>query len=317
MGMVLVFCMLSMAATAIVVDRLFARIETASDPAAFSYAFVDASRYPRTSLRFLSGDNELQGYLYEPPDRSADALIVTISGYGGNADSHLPETLYFLDHGFAVFCFDGTGVCKSEGNSRRGLEQSRFDTSAALTYLQTTAWSSLPVLLYGHSAGGYAALALAKTDHVAAIVCIAGFDSPLALMRDAAADYVGPLSAIGYPFLRLQDRLLFGEEADNSAVTMLESATVPVLIVEGTEDMAVKEDNRIGSRIDGTNDRITLWTIDTPYRNGHATAWLSEEAAAYRWQDDPTDETPLDPLKANEIDPDFLARVAEFYRQAL
>ena len=58
-----------------------------------------------------------------------------------------------------------------------GMAQSAIDLDAALTYIESNdELNGLPVLLYGHSWGGYAAAAVLGSDHdIKASVSISGY----------------------------------------------------------------------------------------------------------------------------------------------
>ena len=74
----------------------------------------------------------------------------------------LPETMHFVDSGYSVLTYDATGTGASGGSGTRGLAQSALDLDAALTRAEQ---EDLPILLFGHSWGGYAAAAVLGGSH--------------------------------------------------------------------------------------------------------------------------------------------------------
>ena len=144
-----------------------------------------------------------------------DGVIVIVHGLNSGMDAHFAEADWFAAHGYTVFTFDGRGTRTSGGRSRDSVSAMRDDLNAALDSLATTAYSSLPVYLYGHSSGGYAVAATA--DRAKATVAIAAFDAPVDLMCDTAARYAGFFAYLQKPYLALWNRIEAGADANERA----------------------------------------------------------------------------------------------------
>ena len=132
-------------------------------------------------------------------------VIVMIHGMRSGMDAHFAEADYFAAHGYTVFTFDGTGTRTSSGDSRCSVSFARDDLDAALDYLETTDLGSLPVFLYGHSSGGYAAATVLERADAAALLC--AFDDPIDTMCDTASQYTGILVELQRPYLMLWNRI--------------------------------------------------------------------------------------------------------------
>ena len=65
------------------------------------------------------------------------------------------------------------------------------------------------------------------------------------MLHEGAAMLLGPLGVIAYPFMWIYQRILFGEYAGLSAVTGINSGSVPILVVHNTENDLVTY-NRTG-----------------------------------------------------------------------
>ncbi len=311
---VLSYILLSVAGSAVVFRFIFARTATVH---AFelTYADVDAARYPRSDVSFLSGNNRLRGCVYRPQGDSR-ALVLLLNGMNACLDRHLPEILYFVDHGFAVMTFENTGVGQSEGDGTVGLAQARLDADAAMDYIRRdNSLAPLPLVLYGHSLGGYAAAtALCDSEKACAAVCVAGFNAPNENMLFSARRRVGVLADVQYPFMCLQNYFLFGDKSDSTAVDAINACGKPVMLVGSDSDETVPPDISITGRAeDITNPRAVVVKIDEAYRGAHSAAWLSRSAAQYLAET----EAPTDKRRANALDEGFMRDVTAFMDKAV
>jgi len=187
---------------------------------------------------FYSGQNRLTAYIFG--EDNYNGLIVIAHGLGGGAVSYLREIIFFVDNGWRVFAFDKTGSHHSEGSGTRGLPQSAIDLNAALNYIANQDLG-LPIMLYGHSWGGFAVTAVLNFDDhdINAVVSLAGFADPLGMLHEGARLMIGPVGNIAYPFLWMYQWMLFGPYANLSAIDGINSGTVPVKIIHGREDNVV------------------------------------------------------------------------------
>lgn len=281
----------SMILVKVLYDQQFVRVEV---PEFSRYLrFSDLDGYEYQSVSFRSGANTLQGYLFGYP--SEQGLVVIAHGMGGGAESDLAEILFFVDQGWSVFAYDCTGTYASDGDSMMGLAQSVIDLDAALKYIRTNSdLQHLPVMLYGHSWGGYAVATVLNFNHDAAgVVTIAGFNSPNTMLLEQAVQMLGPLAYIEYPFMWLYQTILFGKEAHLTAVDGINKAGVPVMVVHGTKDRTVSFDSAsiISKREMITNPNVVYKVCDQEGKNGHNNLFMSDRAISYitqknaQWQD--------------------------------
>lgn len=276
----LTFSILSMIASAVIFHALFGRVEDDPETMELQISDMDSRQYPFREISFPSGENLLHGYLCGTDNKNG--LIILISGAGGGAQSHLAEMMYFVDHGWAVLSYDGTGVRSSEGAGTRGLSQAKRDVLAAIDFASQTEVAGLPVILYGHSLGGYAAAAALDCSEISGAVTISAFNSPNETMHYFAKQYIGALADVGYPFMCLQNYLTFGKDADTAALDCINAADKPVMIVYGTQDTVIPEDLSIFShREQITNSHAVFLSVTEDGRSEHSTAWLTSDAAAY------------------------------------
>ncbi|MCL2810103.1 MAG: lysophospholipase, partial [Treponema sp.] len=145
----------------------FGRIEEIPEGVFHTYITwndIDKNKYNRENIYFYSGENKLQGFIYG--NLNSNGLVIISQGLGNTADHYLNLIMYFVDNGWKVFAYNNTGVSGSEGESVRGLTQSLFDLDAALNYVNSSNdLVGLPVMLVGHSWGGFAVCAVLNYDH--------------------------------------------------------------------------------------------------------------------------------------------------------
>lgn len=234
----------------------------------------------REEISFPCGKNTLRGWLY-PDGAEPRGLVLVAPGLGSGADTHLAAISRFLEEGYAVLCYDGTGTRRSDGSGVGGLPQSVQDLEAALRYVwQREELRALPLLLYGHSAGAYAAaVALPAHPEIAAAVCLAPFDSPLEEMLFHARQRAGEIVSLGEPFLRLVLRLRFGPGWNASAAEALSACDTPVLIAAGTEDTVVPLPVSLYIRRGAIEDPAAQYLL---LPGGHSDFYLSAEARQNR-----------------------------------
>ncbi len=311
---VLVYTLSSMLLSAVMFRVLFPRTDGLS-PIRYTYSEVDQETYPRQAFSFPSGDHTLSACRYPAADERGE--IVVINGISAGIDSHLSEIMYFVDHGWSVVTWDATGVGNSGGRGIMGLQQVRLDLMAYLDYRRAQG-ETLPLVLYGHSAGAYAAASVLEGDGygVCGAVCMCGFDSPMSVMLYHARQYAGVLADAQYPFLLLENRFLFGKDADVSAIAAINRSRAPVLLVESSsDDLVPHELGLLRNGTDFANPHVSAVTVDSNWRNEHNTPWLSSAAAEYVGSLEPGET--VDKERACQLDDAFMAQVLAFFTEAV
>lgn len=269
--------------------------------------------YPRQQIEFSSDDSLLYGWLYDTKEDRG--LIIVANGFGAGADSHLPEIRRFVDEGFRVLTYDGTGIRRSGGDGTKGLTRSVVDLENAVGYVKKDdALSDLQLFIYGHSAGGYAAAICAEDcPEVDGIICVCAFDEPAQLMLSKARKYAGFPVYLGYPAVLLRERLVFKDNSGRRASDALGESKVPALIIAGSADDTVPYEQSIYARKDEIDDPDAVYVmIDTMLRNTHNGSAYSVRANNARLQ---VTEGAADPdIKlCNELDEGFMDLVVDFY----
>ncbi len=238
---ILAFFVVSMTATKLVYDRVFARYDAPADiPAALS-EMVER----RQICQFPSGENLLTGYYYGTDTAVAHGLVVLSPGFHAGGDDYLPLINSLTEYGWGVFTFDSTGTLRSEGESQIGFAQAIPDLEAALNYVEKNGkFGYNELVLIGHSRGAYAACcALNQTRDVAAVVSVSGVNSAMEAIMEMSVKSIGPISYGNYGFLWLYQVLLFGANTVNlQACQAISGENVPVLVVHGRQDETFSTD---------------------------------------------------------------------------
>ncbi len=278
------FIVLSFSVSKIVYDKQFPRYDRPDENVSAQLRYSDiAIDYPRLPVAFTSGKNTLQGHIYGV--ENTRGLVVVAHGLGGGSDSYLPHIKHFVDIGLRVFAYDCTGSYASEGKTTKGFPQSVVDLHAALTFIESQPdLSDLPLVLYGHSWGGYAVTNVLNYNHdIKGVISVAGVNNALDLIMEHGQILMGDSIITQLPFLWLYQRMLFGKVASFDAVTAINATNIPVLIIHGTEDelVAYNGSSLIAHREEIKNPYVDYLTVSTPGRNGHKNLFRTDTAIAY------------------------------------
>ncbi len=303
--------------TALIIRGQFGRGDYPDRRFTTAYWYDDfAERYPRELVNFESGGNRLIGYIYGA-DNNDKGLIVWSHGIGSGHEAYIGTIVKFVDLGWKVFAYDATGSGDSEGSGSRGLVQSAIDLDSALSFIEKdTRLSGMPVMLFGHSWGGYAVAAVQDFGHkIDAVVSVSGYNNAFEMLTDGADDVIGEIpAAIDKPFMWVWNRLTFGKYAELTALDGINKGSVPILIMHGDQDTVVGYDpiSIISKKQQITNPNAEYYVF-TGENAGHAGIFYSDDANAYireinaRWKE-VTDRYNGDPIP-DDVREAFVATV--------
>lgn len=127
----------------------------------------------KTKIEFPSQEQNLAGLL-ETPDRTIRAYVLFAHCFTCGKDVAAASRIsrFLVQHGFAVFRFDFTGLGNSDGDfANTNFSSNTEDLLSAANFLEQN--YEAPQLLIGHSLGGAAVLAMAaQLPAVKAVVTI-------------------------------------------------------------------------------------------------------------------------------------------------
>ena len=220
-------------------------------------------------VTFPSGRNRLAGYLWN--EAGTQGLLVFAHGMGTGVEYYLPEIHHFAAQGYKVFAFEYSGYQESSGHFY-GFPQAVIDLKNALDFVDD---GSRPVILMGHSMGAYAVCAVRQcTDKpMAGIVAYAPFSSSDEAVIAEATGNISKWGKLLCGLILPMQRILFGRNCNPTAVAGLSLADVPVLVLQGSEDVEVPPDGCAlyahRSKLSGAH--VIFRLVQEAESNGHMT----------------------------------------------
>ena len=318
--------------------RSFPKVSCPSEEGFYSFITrkeAEASGYPREELSFYSGANKLQGFIYGGANNKG--LIVFSHGLGSTVDSYHSLIMFFVDKGWRVFAFNNTGVAGSEGKNTRGLYQSLVDLDAALSYVESEdAFKGLPVMMVGHSWGGFAVCSVLNYEHnVKAVVSFAGYNNGSEVLKERGLGNIGNIYYMAMPQLMTMQKLMFGKTTKLCAVDGINKAGIPVMIVQCSDDNMIPAGTTsiYAHRKEITNPNVEIIYRDGEAAAGHEYVFYSPEQKEYMREADESwklyktktpnpsragwiQEINFDKTMANELDADLMKRIGALFDQA-
>lgn len=216
----------------------------------------------------------LRGNLYHTEGaRKYKALLIFCHGMGGGHLSYTTEINFFAKHGYLVLGYDNTGTMASDGKSLGGMPQAISDLKSALQFAESDARTkNLPVLLAGHSWGGYAVCRAAGLPQVKGVLAFSAPNDVPELLTAQAKAQTGKSFVFLKPFLRLYERFRFGASAAKPTAALLKDTDVPVLLLHGEKDTVVPLANAAaGNSVFSENKAIQSVIYPEKQHNVYAT----------------------------------------------
>lgn len=251
---------------------------------ALAYHMEDYPGLQRTALPFPSDKGQtLAGYLYHTDDANPRGIVVISHGFGGGGhNTYMDCAEFFARNGYYVFCYDATGNDESEGKGVGGLPQGVIDLDYALRFIQThDDLRDLPVMLFGHSWGGYNVTnVLTYHPEVRAVVSFSGFNRSSDLIASQGETIIGPAINLLIPYVKAYEWLKFGSYATNTALDGFKASDAAVFIVHSEDDTVVpqKYGYDIYYKTYSDSDRFTFLNYTD---KGHNNIFYSQEAIDY------------------------------------
>ncbi len=206
----------------------------------------------------------LHAWYVPPPDHSENAPgVVAIHGWGGNAELMLPFAVPFHRTGYATLLIDARNHGRSDADSFSSLPRFAEDLEHGLEWLSAQLEvNPHRIALLGHSVGAGAALLVAsRRDDVAAVVSIAAFAHPEALMRRQMKTHHIPYPVVGWAVLRYIEHAIGTRYETIAPVNTIRKVNCPVLLIHGGDDRRVPLSDAEAIYARRTHQHVELLTI--------------------------------------------------------
>ncbi len=215
------------------------------------YETTEYSKYYLTDFDGLKADKheftsnkgtKLVGYRYYVDNVKAKGVVVIAHGFGGGGHNvYMDVAYYFAQHGYDVFAYDVTGNDESDGEGTNGFPQGVADLSSAIDYLDNIAEvKDLPVMLWGHSWGGYSVCSVLNYHpEVKAVASISGFNHSGGLIKAQGKQMVGGIMGFLMPYVNSIERGKCGKYSSANALDGFANSKCGVLIAHSSDDPIV------------------------------------------------------------------------------
>ncbi len=204
----------------------------------WAWSIEDFDGLLRDKYAFESDKGQmLTGYKYYREGAEVKGMVVLAHGFGGGGHrSYMNIADYFASNGYWVFAYDATGNDESEGDAVGGLPQGIIDLDYALRFVKSE-FEGLPIVLWGHSWGGYSVGSVTKLHpDVKAAVIVSGFNESLDMLETEGRNIVGNVIDIVLPILEKHEKKTFGDYASMSVLDSLDATNASVMFVHSEDD---------------------------------------------------------------------------------
>ena len=205
---------------------------------------------------------KLAGYLYSAGEGQRGIVIIAHGFGGGGHNSYMDCANYFAQHGYYVFAYDATGTDQSEGKGVGGVPQGVIDLDHAISFVEADEdLAGLPIVLFGHSWGGYSVCSvLTYHPEVRAVIECSGFNSSSDMFESGGKSEAGGLIYTMTPFVKLYERLKYGKYAANTALNGFAASEAAVMVVHSADDDVIEITYGYDKFFDkyGDDDRFTF-----------------------------------------------------------
>lgn len=223
---------------------------------------------------------------------AAAPAVVVMHGWGGNAALMLPLARPLHEAGYATLFVDARCHGASDDETFTSLPRFAEDVEHAFAWLSAREGvDPARIALLGHSVGAGAVLfAASRTPQVAAVVSVAAFSHPAAMMRRWLAAKHIPEKPIGRYILDYVQKTIGYRFDDIAPVATIARIRRPVLLVHGADDEVVPIDEAMQIYAMRGDTPVELMTLsgdhesfaDLEHHMGRLVAFLDREINGVR-----------------------------------
>jgi uncharacterized protein len=213
----------------------------------------------------IPSENEklLFGWIIPANRQDREPVVVLLHGWGGNAETMLPLAHPLHEAGFAVLLIDARCHGRSGEDSFASMPRFAEDLGHAIDWLkQRKDIDPGAIAVVGHSVGAAASLlAASRRDDIAAVVSIAAFTHPVAMMRRWFAGKGIPYMPVGWLMLRYVEWVIGYRFDDIAPVNTIRRVRCQALLVHGAEDTTVPVSEAHALHAARSGDQVQLKVV--------------------------------------------------------
>ena len=191
----------------------------------------------------FSSDNgqKLAGYLYSAGNEQHGIVVIAHGFGGGGHNSYMDVANFFAANGYYVFAYDATGCDKSEGEGVGGVPQGVIDLDHAISFVEDkNEIPELPIVLFGHSWGGYSVCSVLNYHpEVKAVIECSGFNSSSDMFESGGKSQAGNVIYAMNPFIKIYERFKYGKYASDTAMDGFENTDASILVLHSADDNVI------------------------------------------------------------------------------
>ncbi len=182
----------------------------------------------------------LAGYLYTS-GTDQHGILVIAHGFGSGHNSYMDVADFFAQNGYYVFAYDATGCDKSEGKGVGGPPQGVIDLDHAISFVEESSdIPDLPIVLFGHSWGGYSVCSVLNFHpEVKAVVECSGFNCSSDMFESGGKSQAGDAIYAMTPFIKVYEGFKYGKYAKNTAMDGFANTDADILILHSEDDNVI------------------------------------------------------------------------------
>lgn len=241
---------------------------------------LNSERYTFTSDQ----QQKLAGYKYYRDIETVKGVVIIAHGLGGGGhNSYMDVADFFTSNGYLVFAYDATGNDESEGSSVRGIPQGLIDLDYAIQFVkQTSDFEGLPIMLFGHSWGGYSAGSVLNLHpDVKAVVMVAGFNKSMDIIEEEGKRIAGDGIRVLLPYISLYERIKLGRYASYNCIDGFENSEAGVMIIHSKDDEMISHEMAFNVFKDLYNKNPGFSFVEYENR-GHNYVYYSDTSREYK-----------------------------------
>ena len=247
--------------------------------------FYETSDFPSMQERVISFKSKklnVNGKIYSSKEASSyKGLVILVHALGPGHKPYMKIINELILKDYLVLAYDTLGCELSEGKKVNGFTTSLINLNDCLNYVENDKeLSSYPIILLGHSMGGYAVNNITRYKHkINGIISISSCNTPYTCLYEELTHSSGYAMGIFKFFFMIFDFFKFGKKGLYSSLDAFNESDIDHLIIGGTKDTIIDYNfNHAFFKNELLNNpHYTFLDVEDRYHQ----AYVTKEAAEY------------------------------------